>query len=524
MFEWTPLADAAQMSEIDRLSEEKYQINPETLMESAGAVTAKKILSSNDFNTQQVMILCGPGNNGGDGLVAGRYLLSSGIKTDIFCPKESNSPLIQKQKEKLKNHNLYSIEDLEQIKQIGEEATLVIDALFGIGLSKNIKGVYFKIIEWLNSKKQIISLDVPSGLDCNTGQVKGIAVKAHHTFTFELAKPGFYLSKGPSHTGKLSVLSIGFPNELILEKANSYFLINESWVSSKLPQRKIDDHKAKQGHLLILAGHEGFWGAGQLASLSAYRMGAGYVTWAGRGKNPSLDSVPEVLTKNISENLFENKTAVVIGPGLGVHPETKNLLLELKKQKLPVLVDADAFTVCVQENLFPLPSNWVVTPHSGELARLFGLKGEDIDQDRILFAKKAFQKIGALVLLKGLHSILVDQDKCFIIPTGNSALAKAGTGDVLSGFIGALMARSLSTFNAASVGAFIHGKLADEWVHSGRDADTLMAQDLKDLLPILLKKLRVEDIEDIKAVRKRKKEPSVDFDTFVKKLKKDGKV
>ena len=378
------------------------------------------------------------------------------------------------------------------MNKTGEQATLIIDALFGIGLSKNIEDPYFKIIEWLNqSGKQIISLDVPSGLDCNTGQVKGIAVKAHHTFSFGLAKAGFYLSKGPSYIGQLNVLSIGFPNDLILEQANSYFMINESWVSSQLPQRKSDDHKAKQGHLLILAGHEGFWGAGRLASLSAYRMGVGYVTWAGRGGYPPLDFVPEVLTKKISdEDLFSNKTAVVIGPGLGVHTETKNLLLELKKKNLPVLVDADAFTICVQENLFPLPSNWVVTPHSGELARLFGIKGEDIDQNRLFFAQKAFQKIGALVLLKGLHSVLVDQEKCFIIPTGNSALAKAGTGDVLSGFIGALMARSLSTFTATAVGSFIHGKLADEWIESGRDGDTLMAQDLKDLLPFVLTKLR----------------------------------
>ena len=270
-----------------------------------------------------------------------------------------------------------------------------------------------------------------------------------------------------------------------------HFLINEAWVSSKLPQRKADDHKAKQGHLLVLAGHEGFWGAGRLASLSAYRMGAGYVTWAGKGGYPPLDSIPEVLTKQIfDKDLFEKKTAVVIGPGLGINTETQELLLKLKKLKLPVLVDADAFTVCVQKNMFPLPSDWVLTPHSGELAKLFGTKGENIDQDRLLFARKASQKTGALVLLKGPRSILADQEKCFVIPTGNAALAKAGTGDVLSGFIGALMARSLSTFTAAVLGAFIHGKIADEWVQSGKDVDTLMAQDLAELLPFVLKKLR----------------------------------
>lgn len=494
MSHWIQLANTNQMAEIDQKAEKQYQIKPETLMESAGAVTTKKILSSSCFNTQHIIILCGPGNNGGDGLAAARHLINSKKEVDVFCPQNSRSLLIQKQKEKLQalNHNLHSIEDLEKIKKTSEKSTLIIDALFGIGLSKNIDGNYFKIIEWLNSsRKQIISLDAPSGLDCNNGQVRGIAVKACQTFSFGLSKVGFYLSKGPSHTGQISVLSIGFPKDLLLKQARSYFLIDEAWVSSKLPQRKPDDHKAKQGHLLVLAGHEGFWGAGCLTSLSAYRMGAGYVTWAGRGDHPPLDFLPEVLTKKISDkDLFENKTAVVIGPGLGMHKETKYLLLKLKKQKLPVLVDADAFNVCVQENLFPLPSHWVVTPHSGELGRFFGVKGANVDQNRLLFARKASQKTGTLVLLKGLHSILTEQEKCFIIPTGNSALAKAGTGDVLSGFIGALMARSLSPFTAAAVGSFIHGKLADEWVKSGRDADTLIAQDLKDLLPFILTKLR----------------------------------
>ena len=175
---------------------------------------------------------------------------------------------------------------------------------------------------------------------------------------------------------------------------------------------------------------------------------------------------------------------------MGITSSTKNLLLQLKKQILPVVVDADAFSVCIKDNLFPLPSHWVLTPHSGELARLFQIKGEEVDQDRCSYAMKASQKTGALVLLKGFHSVLAQKNKCWIIPTGNAALAKAGTGDVLAGFVGALIARGLDTFSAAIVAAFIHGQLADEWVGSGKDNDTLMAQDLKEILPITLKKLR----------------------------------
>ena len=245
--------------------------------------------------------------------------------------------------------------------------------------------------------------------------------------------------------------------------------------------------------MLVLAGREGFWGAGRLCSVSAYRMGCGYVTWAGGegSHHPPLESAPDVLTGTLSDkNLFAGKTAVAIGPGLGTGKQTKELLLALKKINQPVVVDADALTVLERENLFPLPENWILTPHSGELGRLFGLKGEAVDQDRCSYAMKASQKTGCMVLLKGFHSVLALPDKCWIIAAGNAALAKAGTGDVLTGFIGALLARSLSPFAAAAVGAFVHGRLADNWVHSGKDADTLMAQDLKELLPETLQRLR----------------------------------
>ena len=350
-----------------------------------------------------------------------------------------------------------------------------------------------------SSGKRIIALDTPSGLDVNTGQVKGRAVKANLTLTFGLSKPGFYLMQGPSHVGRLKIFSIGFPAPLLSEKADTYFLIEKSWVASRLPERQASDHKARQGHLLVLAGREGFLGAGVLASLSAYRMGAGYVTWVpspgSEATHSSLSalikSIPDVLMQKISDpELFKNKTAVAIGPGLGTTEETKEILLALKKTKLPVVVDADAFTVCVKENLFPLPTHWVLTPHSGELARLFDITGKEVDQDRCAYAMKASQKAGCLVLLKGFYSVLAQKDKCWIIPKGNSALAKAGTGDVLTGFIGALMARSLDAFSSAAVAAFVHGSLAEEWVESGKDKDSLMAQDLKDILPVVLQKLR----------------------------------
>lgn len=506
---FTPLISSRQSAELDYSAQADYGLSTELLMETAGALSAQKVISylknldrkwSKPLRCSSfsVMVLCGPGNNGGDGLVLARHLLSEGISVKIFLSNiewQSNqlkNSFIDHQKIRSLDITFYPLEDMQKIKQIGEKCVLIVDALFGVGLTRNIEGAYAELIKWVNSTdKPIISLDTPSGLDVNTGQIKGQAIKATLTLTFGLEKPGFYLMQGPAHTGRVEVFSIGFPFPLLKEKACTHFLIDKYWISSHLPKRKPTDHKACQGHLLVVAGSEGMLGAGALTALSAYRMGAGYVTWATSHADNVTRNIPDVLTQDLSNpDLFKNKTAVAIGPGLKTGEITKKLLLELKKTTLPVVVDASAFVVCVKENLFPLPSHWTLTPHSGELARLFGITGKQVNQDRCFYAMTASQKTNCLVLLKGFHSVLAQNNKCWIIPAGNSSLAKAGTGDVLTGFIGALMARRLDTFSAVAVATFVHGLLAEEWVSEGKDKDSLMAQDLKDILPVVLEKLR----------------------------------
>ena len=488
------LSTVNQSRKIDQAVEKQHPISAEVLMESAGALSAQEILRT--VKPDSVIVLCGPGHNGGDGLVTARHLLSEGVDVHVFAD-DPKSDLVQKQRKRLEQLkvSIHSIKDLNLIQERSTKVCVFVDALFGVGLSKNIEGSYFELIQWMNAlkEKKVVSLDIPSGLHGDRGQIQGAAVRADFTLSFGLAKPGFYLMRGPEHTGKLKVFSIGFSQSLLKETANTHFLLDEKWVCEKFPYRRPEDHKAQHGHLLVLAGYEGFWGAGRLCALSAYRMGAGYVTWAGgNGEEcPPLGSVPEILTQKLNDvDLFSNKKAVAIGPGLENAEKVRSLLETLKESQLPVVVDASAFVVCVREKLFPLPSHWILTPHSGELGILFGIQGRDVDQDRCFYAIKASQKMGCPVLLKGFHSVLACRDQCWIIPSGNSALAKAGTGDVLTGFIGALMARSLSSFQAGAVGAFIHGRLADEWVLSGKSQETLMAQDLKDLLPFVLNKMK----------------------------------
>lgn len=491
MYKQIPLSLNRQSRLIDQTAEKNYGLSAEVLMEAAGAESAQEILSR--FQPSSAVVLCGPGHNGGDGLAAARHLLSEGVSVRVLAPENLKSPLVKKQKERLEKQsiNVHSIEHLQNAKEAVGAGSVVVDALFGSGLSKNIEGSFSELIHWINknSKQKTVSLDIPSGLCADTGQVLGAAVQADVTLSFGLAKPGFYLNQGPLCTGELKVLSIGFPQKLLQKISNTHFLLSEKWVCQNMPLRKPDDHKAKQGRLLVLAGREGFWGAGLLCVLSAYRMGAGYVVWAGGDKkqNPPIDAVPDALTQKLSDpQLFSNKTAAAAGPGLGADERVKKVLLALSQLKIPAVIDADAFTLCVRENLFPLPSHWILTPHSGELARLFNVKGKDIDQDRCSYCLKASQKTGCIVLLKGFHSVISNGRECWIVPTGNSALAKAGTGDVLTGFIGALMARSLPPFTAGAAGAFIHGKLSDLWVQSGKSPCALTAQDLKELLPVLL--------------------------------------
>ena len=417
-----PLILQQQSRLIDQSAEKNYNLSAEILMESAGALSAKEILSC--FKPHSVVVLCGPGHNGGDGLVTARHLLSEGCLVHIFTCSDFKSSLLQKQKERLEklNAKIYPITSWQNIKKTVETHSIIVDALFGVGLSKNIEGVFLELIQWANSHKKHkkVSLDTPSGLNVDTGQVQGTAIQADLTLSFGGAKPGFYLNQGPLHTGRVKVFSIGFPRKLLKEKANTHFLMSEEWVLEQWPQRKSNSHKAQQGHLLVLAGRKGFWGAGQLCTASAYRMGAGYVTWAGgdEKENPPVNSVPSALTQTLSDpHLFSKKTAVAVGPGLGFSKKVKETLLSLKQLSIPVVIDADAFTLCVRENLFPLPSYWILTPHSGELARLFNIKGKDIDQDRCSFCMKASQKTGCLVLLKGFHSVLSNGRECWIIPT-----------------------------------------------------------------------------------------------------------
>lgn len=529
------LPTSEESRKIDQISQTLYGISGEVLMESAGALSAHRIRSlyPKSLTKGGIFVFCGHGNNGGDGLVLARHLHSSGYQNlKVFVLSWKGSFLFEKQLCRVKNQNIPIIllskdtfhcqQNSKSLPKDLKTASLIVDALFGKGLSKDITDtVLVTLIDHINrSSVPLMSLDVPSGLDPNRGVVRGKAIKAHRTLSLGLASPGFFMGKGPSYVGKLEVLPLGFPQKAVQEVAKTYFLISKKWVRNLLPLRTNQGHKAHYGALLLIAGRPGLWGSGVLASTAAYRMGAGYVIW-GSHEEPlkGLKQIPEVLTqktstiikelkqkKSLSLNLSQSIKAVAIGPGLGVEEKTASLIRALKiKMQRPeqgaVILDADAITSCVTFKLFPLPSHWVLTPHRGELLRVLQNKEEEkeviptnqaqqrkekqrlkayIETHPFDMAFEASKKAGCHILLKGYHSLLIRKKQCFIIPSGNTALSKAGSGDVLTGMIGGLLAQGLNSFQATALGAYLHGKIADEWKKRTHETFSLNPSDLKD--------------------------------------------
>lgn len=495
------LASVEECRKIDELSTLEFGVPSEILMEAAGAVAAREILQAFFLETRRrsrVVIACGPGNNGADGLVVARHLHSAGVRdvvAIVLAPNEKTSELFGVQLARARAQGVVLIDglsDLDAASREIERATLIVDALFGIGLRSDVEAPYRTLIERMNfSRAPIASLDTPSGLDANRGVALGIGVEADATFTFGMAKPGFFVSHGPKHVGRLHVLPIGFPKQLVRRLAVSRSAFTEAMAKRALPRRGSTSNKTHHGHAAIFAGQRGMWGAALLAATSAYRIGAGYVTLASN-QDPSaaLTGSPEILTGQASENEFWSQRkwqAAGIGPGLGVTDETEKLLERLLAENVSsVVVDADALTVIAKKRISRLPSTWILTPHAGELSRLIGRDAKAIEADRYSSAHEAAQKLGCLVLLKGFRTVLAHGGKVSVILSGNSALAKAGTGDVLTGFITGLLAQGVAPALAAASGAYVHGRLADEWVRSGREGRSLVASDLRDVVPDLL--------------------------------------
>ena len=455
----------------------------EKLMEVAGKEVADVVLKR---GYQKVAVLCGPGNNGGDGFVAARYLAEAGLEVKVallggFSGLKGDAKL---------NAGRWVGDIMEFSPVILTDADCIIDAVFGAGLSRNLENVVVEVIDAADGIP-CIAVDVPSGINGDTGQIMGKAFKAKETVTFFRPKPGHFLFPGRQYCGSLTVVDIGIP-DVVLDEINPKQRRNGpgAW-ERDYPFPDPGDHKYSRGQAVVVGGSE-MTGAARLAVNGAMRAGAGIVSVAVpteaaiiyRLSLPSAIVRPVRDTGTFSEILEEERvTACLVGPGNGINVATREKTLATLRQKLPVVLDADAISVFeeTRELLFDsIQSPCLLTPHEGEFSRLFEFEG-----DKVSRAREAAAKSGATILLKGADTVIAAPNgNVAINVNGTPDLATAGSGDVLAGFAVGLLARGLDPFEAGCMAAWLHGEAA-RVIGPG-----LIAEDLPDAVPAVLKKLK----------------------------------
>ena len=515
-----PVVTPVQMQALDSAAIEEYGIAGLILMENAGRGCAEFIMSEyGDQCAKGVALLCGPGNNGGDGFVIARHLFQHGIKAHIF----SLAPVEKFKGDALVNYKIaknlnipfseiLSEADADPLKEALKKGFgLIVDAIFGTGLSREVSGRFARAIDAANSScLPIVAIDIPSGLSGLTGQVLGIAIKAAATCTMALPKTGLVTSPGFEYTGRLHVVEIGIPRQAVREADISSFLITKEYASSILPERPPSGHKGTFGHLLIISGSRGKTGAAALCAIGALRAGSGLATVAiPESSQPVLaEKLTEAMTLPIPENeqgslsqrathlIFEQmarKNAVAIGPGAGLDEEAQEALRKIVLEvEVPVVADADALTALAKDPavLQNAKAPVVLTPHPGEMARLLHCSTKEVQADRIKAACSLASGTGAVVLLKGARTVVAEPNGRYAInPTGNPGMGTGGMGDVLTGIIGALLAQGCEPFDAACLGAYVHG-LAGDQLASYKGPWGFLASELADWLPRIWKQLQ----------------------------------
>ena len=446
------------------------------LMKNAGSGVAD-VVKKLGTNSKRITILAGPGNNGGDGFVVASILKDYGYTVQVGLLGEVQN---------IKGDAKLAFDDLKETNisisnltpEIISEGDIIIDAIFGAGLCREIDGDVAKIIDVVNnSENLVVSVDLPSGIDGKTGKILGGAIKASETVTFFRKKPGHLLFPGRAHCGNVSVIDIGIPNS-VLKTVNPNIYCNqiEFW-EEYIPRFKLTGHKYNRGHSLVFSGPIQSTGAARLCAQAALRVGAGLVTLASPQSALVVNAahLTAVMIKSV-ENIEESKqlladnriNSIAIGPGFGVGERTQEFVSSILEGDQSVVLDADSLTSFSANptKLFTLirkstTREVVLTPHTGEFFRLFGESLES--ENKVECAKQAAKLSQAVVVFKGADTIIADPDgKCAINANAPSWLATAGSGDVLAGIICGLIAQSVPAFYAACMGVWIHGEIANK--------------------------------------------------------------
>jgi hydroxyethylthiazole kinase-like uncharacterized protein yjeF len=502
------VATVTEMRNLDRTAVEEFGIIEELLMENAGEATYYVILKEFGIKGKTFIIFCGAGNNGGDGFVVARKIHSNGGHVKVFILGDRNKfkGAARRNLEIITRLpvEVRAVESIESIRTDVSHCDAVVDAIFGTGLMRHVEGFYGEVIRLINaSGKTVFSVDIPSGVNGDTGEVMGVAVWADYTVTFGLPKIGNTLFPGYDHCGRSYVTHISFPPE-IYESESLRIQIN---LPPPTPLRNKSGHKGDFGEVLFIAGASNYFGAPYFAGQSFLKAGGGYSRLAAprsitpfiANKGSEIVFVPQRETAHGSIS-FENKRdlldlcqkmdMVVLGPGLSLDEETQRLARELTREiTCPLLIDGDGITAVCEDLEIIRAREWetVLTPHLGEMSRITNMSVSDIDADKINILQRYAGELNAIIVLKGAHTLIgYPDERVFVNMTGNPGMATAGSGDVLTGTIAAMFGQGLPLSDAVRKGVFMHG-FSGDLAAEDKGEDGITAQDILEFLPLAVK-------------------------------------
>ncbi len=539
------LATAELMQQFDSSAITTYSLPGIVLMENAGRafvdVLEKHITS---LSGKSVLIICGKGNNGGDGFVIARHLANRGAivriillcgKNDVKGDAKANLDIVLKEISSKKSRIIFSevlsgrkfstifnrrpdvattgVEPLVPISKHFNDYDVIVDAIFGTGFAGEVNGIYKIVIEWINAQRAFIaSVDIASGVNATTGIVASVAVKANLTVTMGLGKIGQYVGSGRDHSGRIEIVDISIPHFLFTPSKSPTLRVQHSDVKCLFPKRSLSAHKNSVGRVFVLAGSRSLTGAPFMAAQSALKSGAGAVV-LGVPKSihdALIRKVAEVMVTPLDETsegsisraalpaILEKVNwadVVAIGPGLSTNEETQDVVQQLLKTiDKPVVLDADGINAMGSHipTLKMRKAATIMTPHVGELRKLIELDAEEIERSRVEVARMAAKQLNAVVCLKGAPTATgIPAGTVFLNSTGNPGMATAGSGDVLTGIVSSLLAQGMHTAEAAYAGVFVHG-LAGDIAAEKFGQRSLMALDILDCIHDALKRIEVE--------------------------------
>lgn len=509
---------AAEMQSMDRQTIESFGIPGRILMENAGRGATRTFLENvYPAGPASVGVIAGRGNNGGDGFVIARYLAQRDIDVTVYLLSDRQAVRADAAANlKLLETLNVPVVEIPGPERFAESASAMrhmscwVDAMLGTGLNSDVKGYFRQVIEFINAgQRPVLAVDIPSGLNADTGRICGVCIHATATATFAFPKIGHVVHPGIQYCGAVDVVDIGIPAYIANQVGVRQNIITAQVVGAIVDRRLPDDHKGRTGHLIVVAGATGKTGAAAMTANAALRAGTGLVTLAlPQQLNAIMESqlieamtaaIPDqgmgLLTEAAFDSIAEQaagKQAMALGPGLGTAPQTQGLIRRLVTElDIPLVVDADGLnglagqTAVLKRRSAPT----VLTPHPGEMARLTGLSTRRIQQDRIAVARDFAKTSGAWVVLKGARTIIAEPDgHAWINPTGNSGMASGGMGDVLTGVIAGLMAQGCTPIEASIAGVYLHGLAADRlagqtpWGYLATDVIQALPQAVADVL------------------------------------------